>query len=266
MSKGPPQWLVSTDQMGNKVELTEPPQRIISLVPSQTELLFDLGLEDRVIGITKFCVHPAHWRKSKTIIGGTKNFQLERIVQLRPDLVIGNKEENYPEGIATLQQHFPLWMSDIVLFEDAISMISSISILTGCQERGVEIIKGIQNAFEHLKLMPKTRTLYLMWRKPWMGAGGRTFIHSMMQKIGLVNVLDKEERYPELSTGRIKDLNPSLILLSTEPFSFSEKHTEEVLAIIPGARVVLVDGEMFSWYGSRMALAPAYINSMKIGA
>lgn len=259
-------WHTSTDQMGNKVMLAGPPRRIISLVPSQTELLCDLGLEERVVGITKFCIHPDHWRKTKTIVGGTKNFQLEIIKQLQPDLIIGNKEENYFEGISALQQHSPVWMSDVTEFEDALKMIHSISMITDCEMKGKEIVQRIQKSFGVLKPVKKIKTLYLMWKNPWMGAANNTFIHSMMEKIGLVNVLDKEERYPELSTGRIKDLNPSLILLSTEPFPFLEKHIDEVLAIIPGASVVLVDGEMFSWYGSRMALAPAYINSMKIGA
>ena len=257
-------WHASSDQMGNKVELTNPPQRIISLVPSQTELLYDLGLEERVVGITKFCIHPAHWRKTKTIVGGTKNFQFDVIKQLRPDLIIGNKEENYFEGIAALQQYAPVWMSDVTEFEDAIRMIKSISSITDCERKGAEIAQKIQKAFDDYKPAKKIKTLYLMWRNPWMGAANKTFIHSMMEKIGLINALDKAERYPELSAAMMKDLNPSLVLLSTEPFPFVEKHIGEVLEIAPNASVQLVDGEMFSWYGSRMALAPAYFKSLEI--
>ena len=260
----PHDWRAFTDQMGNKVELSNTPQRIISLVPSQTELLYDLGLEDRVVGITKFCIHPEHWRKTKTIVGGTKNFQVDVINQLRPDLIIGNKEENYFEGISALQQHAPVWISDVTEFEDAIRMIQSISIITDCEMKGKEIVQRIQKAFEVLKPLKRIKTLYLMWRNPWMGAANKTFIHSMMEKIGLVNVLDKAERYPELSASMMKDLNPSLVLLSTEPFPFSEKHIGEVLEIMPNARVQLVDGEMFSWYGSRMALAPSYFKLLTL--
>ena len=257
-------WRTSTDQMGNKVVLAGPPQRIISLVPSQTELLYDLGLEDRVVGITKFCIHPAHWHKTKTIVGGTKNFQLEIIKQLRPDFIIGNKEENYFEGISTLQQHAPVWMSDVTEFEDAIKMINSISSITDCEMKGAEIVQKIQLEFDVLKQVKRIKTLYLLWRNPWMGAANKTFIHSMMEKSGLINVLDKVERYPELSAAMMKDLNPSVVLLSTEPFPFAEKHIDEILEIMPMARVQLVDGEMFSWYGSRMALAPAYFKSLEI--
>ena len=180
--------LVSTDQMGNILEWATAPQRIISLVPSQTELLFDLGLGDRVVGITKFCVHPEHWRKSKTIVGGTKNFHLDIIEHLKPDLIIGNKEENEETGIISLRENFPVWMSDITTFEDAISMIQSVSLLTDREHEGIEILSRIKNTFDKLKALPKIKTLYLMWHNPWMGAANKTFIHSMMEKTGLVNV------------------------------------------------------------------------------
>ena len=258
-------WRTSTDQMGNKVVLAGPPQRIISLVPSQTELLYDLGLEDRVVGITKFCIHPAHWHKTKTIVGGTKNFQFDVIKQLRPDFIIGNKEENYFEGISTLQQHAPVWMSDVTEFEDAIRMINSISSITDCEMKGAEITQNIQLEFDVLKQVKRIKTLYLMWRNPWMGAANKTFIHSMMEKIGLVNVLDPYERYPELSLEILKDLNPEMVFLSTEPYPFSERHVSEILEILPKSFVRIVDGEMFSWYGSRLALAPVYFNSLKFG-
>lgn len=259
-------YLSSTDQMGNRVELKGLPRRIISLVPSQTELLFDLGLEERVVGITKFCVHPSHWRKSKTIVGGTKKFDMEIIQGLRPDLIIGNKEENYEEGITTLRQQYPVWMSDITSFNDAMDMIHSVSLFTDRKVKGDEIVNRIQIAFESLSPQPSPKVIYLMWRKPWMGAGGNTFIHALMEKVGFANVLAEQERYPELSAEMIKDLNPSFVLLSTEPYPFSEKHIPEVLEVLPNAKIMIVDGEMFSWYGSRLALAPAYFNSLRIGS
>ena len=200
------------DQLGKHHAFEITPKRIISLVPSQTELLYDLGLEEKVVGITKFCVHPDHWLKSKTIIGGTKNFRLDAIEKLKPDLIIGNKEENYQEGISALQQIFPVWMSDVTTFDDALSMIHSVSLLTGSETEGKEIIEQIKKSFEKMKALPKIKTLYLMWENPWMGAASKTFIHTMMEKIGLTNVLDKQERYPELSASIIKELNPPLVI------------------------------------------------------
>lgn len=246
------------DQMGFEITQEAPPRRIVSLVPSQTELLYDLGLEDRVVGVTKFCVHPAQARKTKTIVGGTKNFDLERIVALKPDLVIGNKEENYPEGIAFLRERFPVWMSDIAELSEALDMIDAVGRLTGKSDEGTALIAGIQSKFRSLKSFPPLRTLYLMWYDPWMGAASETFIDAMMRQIGLNNVLKPRQRYPQLTDGDIVGLNPELILLSSEPFPFSEKHETRLRRLIPSARILQVDGEMFSWYGSRLLLAPDY--------
>ncbi len=254
--------IVIQDHLGNKLELTTPPQRIISLVPSQTELLFDLGLENRVMGITKFCVHPPHWLKSKAIVGGTKNFHYNVIDNIQPDLIIGNKEENYFEGISALQMKYPVWMSDITTLDDALSMIDSISGMTCTESKGVEIVDRIRTAFSELKAQTPAKVLYLMWRNPWMGAAGKTFIHDMIERIGWINVLQDGDRYPELSAVMFKDLDPDLILLSSEPYPFSEKHLAEIRKLAPRAQIKLVDGEMFSWYGSRLALAPAYFRSI----
>jgi len=256
--------LQSIDQMGNKVTLEAPPMRIVSLVPSQTELLFDLGLDDRVVGVTKFCVHPIHWRKSKTVIGGTKKFDLDLIDSLQPDLIIGNKEENYEEGIQALRERYPLWMSDIVTFDHALDMIRLVGQLTGQAGRAESMIHDITGNFMSLRPFPSIRTLYLMWRKPWMGAAGNTFIDAVMEKTGLINVLANETRYPQLSTEEIARLNPSLVLLSSEPYPFSEQHIPELRTALPDARFELVDGEYFSWYGSRLLLAPLYLNQLQL--
>ena len=115
------------DHLGKQISISFPPKRIISLVPSQTELLADLGLEDRIVGITKFCIHPEPWQKTKTIVGGTKKFRFDVIDSLKPDLIIGNKEENYQGGIEQLKSQYPVWMSDIVTLKDAFAMIREIN-------------------------------------------------------------------------------------------------------------------------------------------
>src|ERR1700741_3198050 len=106
------------DQTGRKISIPQIPQRIISLVPSQTELLFDLGLDKEVVGITKFCVHPPEWFQTKTRVGGTKQLKIDLIKQLQPDLIIANKEENVKEQIEELEKHFPVWISDVNNLED----------------------------------------------------------------------------------------------------------------------------------------------------
>lgn len=252
-----------TDQLGNLIQVPFPPQRIVSLVPSQTELLADLGLNDQVVGITKFCVHPKSWKKSKTIVGGTKKFDFDKIHSLKPDLIIGNKEENYQEGIEELRKHYPVWMSDIVTLEDALSMIHKVGVLTDCTERASVVVNDINNSFSSIQKLPAFKTLYLIWKNPWMGAAPGTFIDEMLKICGLENCLDNKTRYPELTADEIRELNPELILLSSEPYPFREKHLGELQKLCPNARVLLVDGEMFSWYGSRLIKFPAYAEQLK---
>jgi ABC-type Fe3+-hydroxamate transport system substrate-binding protein len=252
-----------TDQMGCAVTLSYPPRRIVSLVPSITELLGYLALHEQVVGITKFCVHPAQWRKVKTIVGGTKNFRFDVIRSLRPDLIIGNKEENYREGIDELKQQFPVWMSDVVTLTDALHMIGEVGKITGCPEQGQALSKQIEARFSQLKPLPPLRALYLIWKDPWMGAGQNTFIHSMLTAAGLINVLQNQPRYPRLSDSDIRTLNPEVVLLSSEPYPFREKHVVQLQALVPAAKIWLVAGDMFSWYGSRMLQFADYIEQLK---
>ena len=233
------------------------------MVPSQTELLFDLGLEEQVVGITKFCVHPQEARLTKSIIGGTKNLNVEKIRSLQPDLIIANKEENELEAINQLQDEFPVWVSDVKNRSEAIEMIQQIGTLTDRVLQANQVCNTVQFAFRDLRKRSPDAVLYLIWQNPWMAAGCDTFIHSMVEEMGWVNVI-KTPRYPVLLDKELPDLNPDLILLSSEPFPFREKHVAELQTIVPGAKVILVDGEMFSWYGSRMVLAPKYFNSLEI--
>jgi ABC-type Fe3+-hydroxamate transport system substrate-binding protein len=251
------------DQLGNAVVVPHPPQRIVSLVPSQTELLASLGLNAEVIGITKFCVHPQDWRKTKTLVGGTKNFRVDLIRQLQPDLVIGNKEENEQESINELMALFPVWLSDIATHQDALSMIRLLGELTGKHKEANQLIGQIENAFNDVDKFPDTPAIYLIWKNPWMGAASNTFIHHMMELAGLKNCLGAFNRYPKLTEDMMRHLNPGVVLLSSEPYPFKEAHMHELRAILPRAKMVMVDGEMFSWYGSRMLMFPDYISRLK---
>jgi len=180
------------DQLGNQIDLPFPPRRIISLVPSQTELLADLDLSNKVVGITKFCIHPESWQKSKTIVGGTKNLRFDIIESLKPDLIIGNKEENRQEDIERLKSFYPVWMSDIVTLNDAFAMIQQVGDMSDTSQKADEISNQIKNAFSELEKFPPLRTLYLIWQNPWMGAAQGTFIHEMMMLAGLKNCLSDQ--------------------------------------------------------------------------
>lgn len=249
------------DQMGYDVEAPIRPQAIVSLVPSQTELLFDLGLEKQIKGVTKFCIHPHDKVTELPKIGGTKNFNFDAIDAINPDLIIGNKEENYQEGITKLKEKYPVWMSDINTLDGALTMISEIGKITGKQLEASTLGNAIKSGFAGLKPKEAKRTLYFIWRKPYMVAGKETFIDEMLTKIGLKNIVT-DSRYPELSLSEIKKLDPELILLSSEPYPFKAKHFAELAALCPLADIRIVDGEMFSWYGSRLLKAPAYLNSL----
>lgn len=248
------------DQMGRELILPKKPQRIVSLVPSQTELLFDLNLNSEVVGITKFCIHPEEWFRTKKRIGGTKQLNIELIRELQPDLIIGNKEENEKSQIEILQKEFPVWMSDISTLEDALQMIRGIGILTSASTLADQIVMQIKKNFKSLlKTDKKLSTLYFIWHNPNMCAGTETFIHDMLENCGLKNA-SPGNRYPELTDDDIVRLNPQLILLSSEPYPFKEKHLEHFRKLLPQTQVELVDGEMFSWYGSRLLKSPSYFN------
>ncbi len=239
------------------------PQRIVSLVPSQTELLYDLGLEAETVGITKFCVHPEAWFRSKARVGGTKSVHKDRVAALQPDLIIANKEENVKEQIEALKDIAPVWVSDIHTLSDALVMIETIGRLTGKLEKAKAIVTHIERDFSNLAAASIHRTaLYLIWRKPWMSVGRDTFIHDMLQRIGLENVCAAQERYPELSATDITAMNPELVLLSSEPYPFKEQHIAELQQLVPDAKIILVDGEMFSWYGSRLLQSPGYFREI----
>lgn len=257
---------VSEDQLHRKIVLAGIPSRIVSLVPSQTELLYDLGLDSEVVGITKFCVHPEKWFRSKTRIGGTKNAAIEKIKQLQPDLIIANKEENIKAQINQLEKIAPVWVSDVTTYEDAMQMILLIGSLTGKPDEAVLLHSRIHEQFSILAssiLHPAhLRTAYLIWKDPYMTAGGDTFIHSLLQKAGLKNVFDGYKRYPETTVQQLKELGTELVLLSSEPYPFREKHILELQQELPGTQIRLADGEMFSWYGSRMQYAAPYLQKL----
>lgn len=252
-----------TDQLNNRIQVNYPPRRIVSLVPSQTELLFDLGLDEQIVGITKFCIHPFTKVKTKTKVGGTKNFRVDIIQDLKPDLIIGNKEENYEEGIRLLEKDFPVWMSDIVTLHDALQMISSLGELTRTEMSASSLINKINDSFATIRKAAPAKVLYLIWKKPWMAVGTDTFIHSMLTEIGLTNVISKS-RYPELTDEQLIQLDPGVIFLSSEPYPFKPTHIAELKELLPNSNIQLVDGEMFSWYGSRLLKAPHYFNTLKL--
>lgn len=254
--------MIYRDQLGRTVELKTVPKRIVSLVPSQTELLYDLGLEDEVVGITKFCIHPDSWFRTKTRVGGTKQIDYEKIKALNPDLIIANKEENTREIVEACEDIAPTWISDIYNLSDALTMIGQVGEITGKKKEADALTANIQSQFdalsEDISALPRLSVKYYIWSNPNYVAGKMTFIDDMLDRCGLFNAI-YEERYPEDD----RTIHPDFIFLSSEPFPFKKEHILNFQKDYPKSSVLIVDGEMFSWYGSRLKQAPAYFKELR---
>jgi len=247
-------------------ELIKKPNRIISLVPSQTELLHFLELDLETVGITKFCVHPSSWHREKIKIGGTKNLDIEKIINLEPDLIIANKEENVKEQVEKLAQDFNVWVTDVNNLNDALQMINDIGILTKKEIKSNALIHLIKNAFtkSHLESNVLKNVVYLIWKDPYMTIGGDTFINNMLLQSGFKNMFDDKLRYPEVNLDSLSAFKLEYIFLSSEPYPFSNKHLEELQTKLPDSKIVLVNGEMFSWYGPRLLQAAYYFKDLHL--
>lgn len=253
------------DQLGSKICLPKIPERIISVVPSQTELLFDLGLHERIFGITKFCIHPENFIKNYKKIGGTKKLNIEAIRRLNPDLIIANKEENDHGQINELKRFCPVWTSDIKNLDDAIQMILSLGQMCNTEFQSKRIIQSIlanRDQFHQDTIdSTKIKVVYLIWKKPYMTVGGDTFIHDMLKEAGFDNCFKTNKRYPVVTYDEILEVQPDVIFFSSEPYPFKESERQ----IFKENKSYLVDGQYFSWYGSRLIKSFSYfriLNSM----
>lgn len=243
--------------------MNDTPQRIISLVPSLTELVIDLGLENQLVGRTRFCVHPKEKVEEIPIVGGTKNPRLDKIRDIDPDYIIANKEENRPQDIKSLTDDFEINVTDIATIQDALITIHELGQVFGREDVANKLISDIQQRLDERPDEPELRTAYMIWKDPWMSVGHDTYIHDVLEHWNLPNVFSDQTRYPEFDLQKLKQYNPDLVLLSSEPFPFKEKHIAEVEEACPAARVLLVEGQWFSWYGSRMKHAFGRLNGWR---
>lgn len=257
--------MLYTDQLNRQIEIIDKPKRIISTVPSQTEMLVDLGLENQLVGITKFCIHPSHLKKEKNIVGGTKNLNLDKIRALQPDLIIANKEENTQSEIEALCKEFPVWISDIYTIQDSLNMMADIGKICQVEDKAKAIINFIEREFGILSSIKKEKVFsaaYFIWREPYMIAAKNTFINEILYKSGFVNAFEHLQRYPIISSQDISHIKADCIFLSSEPYPFQEKHIEEFKNLSPFSKIIIVDGELFSWYGTRLMQAAKYLKNL----
>jgi len=238
-------------------------QKIISLVPSLTELIIDLGLKAELVGRTRFCINPKDVVGEISIIGGTKNPRLDTIEDLQPDLIIANKEENRPDDVKQMMDICEVLVTDIATVEDAFLTIRKLGNKLGVSDKAERLITTTKIRLDERPDQPSLRTAYMIWKEPWMSVGRDTYIHDVMKHYGLNNVFKDEQRYPSFDLDELKKKEPELILLSSEPYPFKERHTPPVEKACPNAKVMLVEGQWFSWYGSHMKHAFERLNGWR---
>ncbi|MEP1152438.1 MAG: helical backbone metal receptor [Balneola sp.] len=238
-------------------------KRIVSLVPSLTELVLDLGIGDRLIGRTRFCIHPVDLVSDVPIIGGTKTLNIEKILSLKPDYIIANHEENRKEDIELLQKKVHVNITEIDTIHEALDSISILGNDLDLSQNADELIEKIQHLLAETPKFPSIKTAYFIWKAPWMVAANQTYIDSILSHYNLENIFSDLTRYPEISLEDLERKSPELILLSSEPYPFKEKHIKEIKAICPDASIQLINGEWFSWYGSGMVKAFKELNSWR---
>lgn len=249
------------DQLGRSVSFSFPPKRIISLVPSQTEFLASLSLDEEVVGITRFCTHPPAWYKHKKRVGGTKQLRYAAVEELCPELIVGNREENDQQQIEWLSARYPVWLSDIYTLADALDMMQRVGDICDRAEQAMLLTEQIGRAFDDIVRPAPVSAAYLIWREPYMAAAANTFIDDMLYRAGFVNIFADRQRYPVLTAAELAAAAPEVILLSSEPYPFTGKHVSEIQSICRHARVLLVDGAAFSWYGSRLLTSASYLQT-----
>lgn len=259
-----------TDQIGAQHGFETTPKRIVSLVPSQTELLYDLGLEDQIVGITKFCVHPVHFKSTKTIVGGTKQVKVETIAALQPDIIICNKEENTLEMVTQLRAICPVWVTHIQTVEDNLQTIHDLGQLFNKRteaQKWIDKINFALNDFSKcIQDKPVKKVAYFIWANPHMVAGNSTYINTLLQLNRLDNIYaNKPGRYPEVELKKIRlEGDPDYVFLSSEPFPFKDEHAFEIGRYTHHAKTVFVDGEFFSWHGTRLFKALEYFKLLHL--
>jgi iron complex transport system substrate-binding protein len=256
------------DQMGTAHTFKDVPNRIVSLVPSQTELLYDLGVEDIIVGITKFCVHPIHFKTTKQVVGGTKNVHFDKIKALRPDIIICNKEENTLEMVTQLLEICPVWVTNVITLEDNLKMIQDFGLIFNKRveaQKWIDKINFAHQDFQNfMKNKPIQKAAYFIWANPFMVAGGDNFINELLKLNKCQNIYEDQGRYPEIVIQKMRiQGDPEVVFLSSEPFPFKEEHAFEIGRFTHHAKIVFVDGEMFSWYGSRLFKAFAYFKILQ---
>jgi ABC-type hemin transport system substrate-binding protein len=248
------------------------PERIVSLVPSLTEALFELGLGPRVVGVTDWCIHPAEAVAGLPKVGGTKNPSIERVRELRPDLVIANREENRERDVEKLRAAgIEVWVTYPRTVAEGVVLVRELAELGAPPERALPLLTSLETALERARrAAPAHRTpvFCAIWKGPWMAVGGDTYADDLLSLCGGANVFRhrSERRYPIVDEAEIAAAQPEVILLPDEPYAFGARDVAELAALATPAsasgRIHCIDGTLISWYGPRIARAIAEVSAL----
>ncbi len=266
-----------TDALNRSINLETPPSRIISLVPSITETLFTFGVGDNVVGITGFCTEPARQVASKAKVGGTKTLDIKSVLELKPDLVIANAEENRQEDIRQLlaagQRVFVTFPRTVAA---AIQMLRQLAQMTGSIEVADPILEDAEQALADARAANTGRTRLRVfcpiWRRPWMTVGPNTYMHDFIAACGGLNIFaERHERYPLSDLDEVARRAPEVVLFPDEPYPFTTKHISELaeyqyVPAVREQRIHLLEGKHLCWYGPRIAGSLRYVQSLLWGA
>lgn len=246
------------DHLDRTVTYSFPPKKVISLAPAITDTMYSLGLEKEIVGRTRFCIHPHDKVEQALNIGGTKDIKLDRIHQLKPDLIIAEKEENTKEIVEELEQHYPVFVFEVQTVDDAFRMIDDLGHIVDRQEEATRLIEKIKALFIEIPHAKGKRVAYVIWKRPYMVVGKHTYIQSLLEKMGFINPFSTfEGRYPVVTECDLKDAHLDYLFLATEPYPFRQKDIAPMADLLPGVQSMIVDGEMF-WYGVKMIEAVPY--------
>ncbi|GGA38119.1 ABC transporter substrate-binding protein [Psychrobacillus lasiicapitis] len=252
---------IFNDHTGRQVNIPATPKRIISICPAITETLFTLGLQDEIVGRTKYCIFPEDIVESVEKIGGTKEVKEDKIRALQPDLILAEKEENTAEIVQVLEKIAPVYVLEVQSIQDSYRFIKTLGTLTNKESEANLLVDSCKTVFPSSRMQVKNAA-YVIWRKPYMVVGGTTYINDVLHTLGFHNPFANEgSRYPAVTPEDLSAANLDVLLLASEPFPYQEKHIAEFRAFLPNTKIILIEGEMF-WYGARMEVAGAYLEKL----
>ncbi len=239
--------------------------KIVSLVPSLTELLYYLGLGEFVVGVTRYCIHPPEALFKSTVLAGTKNFSVKELLATGAHWVLTNREENPKDRVEKIIDHLPVVLTEINKPDDLIPLLHWLSKqYPQCKPIAQTLEQSIIGLPNELGGLGNGRVLYLIWNKPIMAVGGDTFISTMLNMAGYKNATGHLKRYPAIEPQQLISFKPDFLFLSSEPYPFKDEHIAYFKSLLPETQVLLVDGEPFSWYGNRVLNLPAYLKTLHL--